>query len=61
MGKGNLESLIGAGAVGGLTALALKFKYGTTVLAAAALGVYYPLAVIGGTFIGAYLGKYLSS
>ena len=46
---------------GGLTALALKFKYGTTALAAAALGVYYPLAVIGGTFIGAYLGKYLSS
>ncbi len=60
MGKKTLEGLVGGVAGGGLTALALKFKYGTTALAATALGVYYPLAVIGGTFIGAYLGKYLS-
>ena len=30
------------------------------MLAAATLGVAYPLALIGSTFIGAYLGTYLS-
>ncbi len=58
--KGNLESLVGGVGVGGLTALALKAKYGTTALAAATLGIYYPIAVIGSTIIGAYLGKYLN-
>jgi len=60
MGKGDLESLVGGAATGGLTAYALAAKYGSTAVAASTLGIAYPLALIGGTFIGAYMGKYLS-
>ena len=53
-----LESIVGGVAGGGLTAYALSAKYGSTALAAATFGVTYPMAVIGGTFLGAYLGNY---
>ena len=58
--------MAGGAVGGGLTGLALNWTYGATALAAAALGVYYPIALypialVGGASLGAYLGKYLSS
>ena len=53
--------MAGGAVGGGLTGLALNWTYGATALAAAALGVYYPIALVGGASLGAYLGKDLSS
>lgn len=53
-----LEAIVGGTAGGGLTAYTLGANYGSTALAAATLGFTYPIAVMGGTFLGAYLGKY---
>ena len=54
----SLEKLVGGMTTGGITAIALRAYYGSTALAAATLGLAYPLAVIGATIIGAYLGNY---
>ena len=54
-----LESIVGGAAGSGLTALGLSTSYGNTALAVAALGVVYPLFVIGGAVVGAYLVNYL--